>query len=36
MRKKVLLRVSVVILICIFGFSACKKNVGTPEYNSVT
>lgn len=36
MRKKVLLRVSAVILICIFGLSACKKNVGTPEDNAVT
>lgn len=35
MRKKVLLRVSVVILICIFGLSACKKNVGTPEDNAL-
>ena len=36
MGKKVLLRVSAVILICIFGLSACKKNVGTPEDNAVT
>ena len=35
MRKRELLKVSALILICIFGLSACKKNVGTPEDNAL-
>ena len=30
-----MLKVSALILICIFGLSACKKNVGTPEDNAL-
>lgn len=35
MRKREVLKVSALILICIFGLSACKKNVGTPEDNAL-
>lgn len=35
MRKREMLKVSALILICIFGLSACKKNVGTPEDNAL-
>ena len=35
MRKKGVLGGLVLILVCIFGLFACKKNVGTPEDNAV-
>ncbi len=36
MRKKDMRRAFMLMLICIFVLSACKKNVGTPEDNAVS
>ena len=36
MRKREMLRALMLMLVCIFGLSACKKNVGTPEDNAVS
>ncbi len=36
MRKREMLRALLLMLICISGLSACKKNVGTPEDNAVS
>lgn len=31
MKKKRVLALTALLLVCVFGISACKKNVGTPE-----
>ena len=33
MKKKRVLALTALLLVCVFGISACKKNVGTPEDN---
>ena len=35
MMKMRMLRVSAIVLVCIFALSGCKKSVGTPEDNAV-
>lgn len=36
MRKKVLAVMTVMLLVCVIGISACKKDVGTPEDNAAS
>lgn len=36
MKKRRILALLMIMLLCVFGISACKKNVGTPEDNAAS
>ena len=36
MKKRIVMSMIAIVMLCILGLTACKKNVGTPEDNAVS